>query len=113
MSIAEVIKAECKNQKIPVSRMEKDLGFCNGYVRGLKDKIPLDRAKEISEYLGIQLSLLMCDDTQTEESYFLDPEALKYAEELRTNRELKALFDVARDMPKEKLEAIYNLLKNM
>lgn len=112
MSIADVIKAECKNQKIPVSRMEKDLGFCNGYVRGLKDKIPLDRAKEISEYLGIPLSNLM-DDVQTGESYFLDPEALKYAEELRTNRELKALFDVARDMPKEKLEAIYNLLKNM
>ena len=45
--------------------------------------------------------------------YFLDPETLKYAEELRNNHELKALFDVARDMPKEKLEAIYNLLKNM
>ena len=45
--------------------------------------------------------------------YFLDPEALKYAEELKSNQELKALFDVARDMPKEKLEAIYNLLKNM
>ena len=52
-------------------------------------------------------------DNPDDMGYFLDPEALKYAEELRTNRELKALFDVARDMPKEKLEAIYNLLKNM
>lgn len=113
MGIADIIKTECKNQKIPVSRLEKDLGFCNGYVRGLKDKIPLDRAKEISEYLGIPMSLLMGNDAQTEENYFLDPETQGLAEELRNNHELKALFDVARDMPKEKLEAIYNLLKNM
>lgn len=45
--------------------------------------------------------------------YFLDPETLSYAEELRHNPELKAVFDVARDMPKEKLEAIYNVLKQM
>lgn len=45
--------------------------------------------------------------------YFLDPETLSYAEELHHNPELKAVFDVARDMPKEKLEAIYNVLKQM
>ena len=45
--------------------------------------------------------------------YFLDPETLSYAEELRHNPELKAVFDVARDMPKEKLEAIYNVLKQI
>ena len=45
--------------------------------------------------------------------YFLDPKTLSYAEELRNNPELKAVFDVARDMPKEKLEAIYNVLKQM
>lgn len=45
--------------------------------------------------------------------YFLDSETLTYAEELRNNPELKAVFDVARDMPKEKLEAIYNVLKQM
>ena len=37
MSIAETIKLECKKQKIAVSKMEKDLGFCNGYVnKGIK-----------------------------------------------------------------------------
>ena len=112
MSIAETIKAECKKQSIPVSRLEKDLGFCNGYVRGLKDKIPLDRAKEVSEYLNIPLSLLIEGDSE-EETYYLDPETIAYAEELKSNPELKAIFDVSRDMPKEKLEAIYNLLKNM
>ena len=112
MSIAETIKAECKRQNIPVSRLEKELGFCNGYVRGLKDKIPLDRAKEVSEYLNIPLSLLIEGESE-EESYYLDPETQALAEQLKANHELKALFDVARDMPKEKLEAIYNLLKNM
>ena len=116
MSIAETIKLECKKQKIAVSKMEKDLGFCNGYVRGLKDKIPLDRAKRISAYLGITLSCLTEDCTENtadDLGYFLDPETLSYAEELRHNPELKAVFDVARDMPKEKLEAIYNVLKQM
>lgn len=71
-----------------------------------------DKLQKIADFFNVPLTYFY-PDAQTEESYFLDPETQGLAEELRNNHELKALFDVARDMPKEKLEAIYNLLKNM
>ena len=53
MTYANKIKALCKQKNIPVSRLEKDLGFSNGYVITLKDKMPTDRAVMIAEYFGL------------------------------------------------------------
>ena len=53
MNTVEKIKAELKAQKIPVSRMERDLGFANGYISQLKKgTVPAGRLQAIAEYLG-------------------------------------------------------------
>lgn len=53
MNTVEKIKAELKTQKIPVSRMERDLGFANGYISQLKKgTVPAGRLQAIAEYLG-------------------------------------------------------------
>ncbi len=36
MTSVERVKAICKGRKIPISRLEKDLGFGNGYIGQLK-----------------------------------------------------------------------------
>lgn len=36
MNSVEKVKAELKKQKIPVSKMERELGFANGYIGQLK-----------------------------------------------------------------------------
>ena len=57
MSDVEKVKQICKERKIPISKMEKDLGFSNGYIGQLKKGyFPSDRAAKISKYLGISLS---------------------------------------------------------
>lgn len=42
MNCVERVKQICKERKIPISKLEKDLGFSNGYVGQLKkDPSPL------------------------------------------------------------------------
>ena len=71
-----------------------------------------DKLQKIADFFNVPLTYFY-PEAQSDDAYFVDPETQVLAEELKSNQELKALFDVARDMPKEKLEAIYNLLKNM
>ncbi len=56
----ERVKSICKERKIPLSRVEADLGFANGYIDQLKKgTFPDDRLVMIAEYLGIPVSALL------------------------------------------------------
>ena len=111
MSISDVIKTECKKQKIPVSKLERDLGFCNAYVRGLKDKIPLDRAKAISEYLHIPLpSLIDQDFSQSDSEYYMDPATIALAQEMASRPGMKTLFEASMDLSEEDLQIVNQLV---
>lgn len=60
MTSVERVKAICKARKIPISRLEADLGFGNGYIGQLRKGVfPDDRLLRISEYLGISVPELM------------------------------------------------------
>jgi DNA-binding helix-turn-helix protein len=66
MSTVDKVKKICKNRKIPISRMEKDLGFSNGYINQLrKGTFPSDRLALISKYLDIPILELLGDNTYT------------------------------------------------
>lgn len=67
MNSVERVKQLCKERKIPISRLEKDLGFANGYIGQLrKGTFPDDRLLKIAEYLNISASYIMgTDETQT------------------------------------------------
>ncbi len=54
MNAVERVKKICKERKIPISKLESDLGFGNAYVSGLKKGMfPADRLKLIAEYLNV------------------------------------------------------------
>lgn len=60
MNSVELVKNICKERKIPISRLEKECGFSNGYIRKLQEgKFPSDRLLKIAEYLELPLSYLM------------------------------------------------------
>lgn len=62
MNTVEKIKKICKDRKIPVSRLEKDLGFANGYISQLKKgTIPYDRLLKICKYLDIPIEFFDAD----------------------------------------------------
>lgn len=85
MNSVDIIKKICKERKIPISRLERDLGYGNGYIGQLrKGTVPSDRAVEIAKYLEIDLQYLLSGGEAPE------------GEELKLNARDKK--DIAKDL---------------
>ena len=68
MDAVQKVKEICKARKIPISRLEKDLGFGNAYISQLRKGVfPYDRAVAISNYLDISLNFLLTGEGEPEE----------------------------------------------
>lgn len=60
MNSVERVKAICAERKIPISRLERNLGYANGYIGQLrKGVLPDDRLSEIAKYLEVSTDYLM------------------------------------------------------
>lgn len=60
MNSVERVKEICKERKIPISKVERDLGYANGYIGQLKKGVfPADRLLDIAEYLGVTSEYLL------------------------------------------------------
>lgn len=60
MNSVERVKAICKDRKIAISRLERDLGFANGYIGQLrKGTFPAERLSDIAAYLSVSTEYLM------------------------------------------------------
>lgn len=57
MNSVERVKTICKERKIPISKVERDLGYANGYIGQLKKGVfPADRLQDIADFLNCQRS---------------------------------------------------------
>lgn len=64
MNTVEKVKFICKERKIPISKLERDLNFSNGYIGQLKKgTLPNDRLVAISNYLDIPCEELLRTST--------------------------------------------------
>lgn len=56
----EFVRNLCREKRIPIAKIEKDLGYGNGYFNAKKQsKIPYDRAVEIAKYLSVSPELIL------------------------------------------------------
>lgn len=112
MNSVERVKAICKEHKIPISKIERDLGYANGYIIQLKKGVfPANRLQDIAEYLGVSTEyLLNGDEEKTERKYYLNDETAEMAQQLFENRDLRVLFDAAKDASPEDLKTTYDML---
>ena len=68
-----------------------------------------DKMQKIADYFGVSVDYLMTGK-EAEEGYYINPETAKAAQEMFENKELRVLFDAARDASPEDLRAVYNML---
>lgn len=68
-----------------------------------------DKAKIIADYFGVTVDYLMKGE-DTETKYYLNEETAKVAQEIFENKELRVLFDAARDANPEDLRTTYDML---
>lgn len=65
MTSVERVKAMCKDRKIAISKLEKELGFSNGYIGQLRKGVfPDDRLRMIADYFGVSVEYLMTGNEQ-------------------------------------------------
>lgn len=59
MNTVDRVKTLCKERKIPISKLERECGFSNGYIGQLKKgTIPDNRLNLIADYFGVSLEYL-------------------------------------------------------
>lgn len=69
MNSVERVKKICKERKIPISKLEKELGFSNGYIGQLRKGVfPADRLEKISKFLGVSTTYLMTGAENTSDN---------------------------------------------
>ena len=65
MNSVERVRSICKERKIAISKLEKDLGFANGYIGQLRKGIfPADRLAVIAEYLSVSTEYLLTGESK-------------------------------------------------
>ena len=95
------------------SKVERDLGYANGYIGQLKKGVfPADRLLDIAEYLGVTSEYLLTGDSKEgdEARYYLNNETAEMAQKLFENKDLRVLFDAAKDATPEDLKTTYDML---
>ncbi len=93
MTSVEIVKNICKERKIPISKLEKDLGFSNGYISQLKKGVfPADRLKKIADYLDTSIEYLM-----TGKNSSLDKAELTAKDEREIGRDLDRIIKEIRN----------------
>ena len=97
MNSVERVKSICKARKIPISRLEKDLGYANGYIGQLrKGSFPDNRLVEIAAYLNLSVSELTGEPEQKEA-----PPAIESGERSPDDAVLLDAFNKADETTKE------------
>lgn len=73
----------------------------------------IDKIEMMANYFGIQKSDLVEEKTEKigVESYYLNNETREIAIEVHKNRDMKILFDMARDMDPKTLQAYLQMMK--
>lgn len=111
MNSVDLIKKLCKERKIPISRLERELGYGNGYIGQLrKGTLPSDRAIEIANYLNIDLQYLLSGGESLAVENTLD-NAEKRQQQKRLMEYAKRLLEL--DVDPDKLESLIDFVEKM
>lgn len=70
----------------------------------------MDKVQLLADYFGINKSDLLEERTE-DTGYYLNPETAKVAQEVFENRDLRVLFDAARDASPEDIKTATSVLK--
>lgn len=104
------IRELCRQRKLPVSTLERALGFSNGYLNPKKlKKLPYDRAVQIAEYLNVPVECLLTGQKEkpaTVSGDGQDPNTVRIAgrdgslfSKRLTDEQLSALKSIIEQMP--------------
>ena len=69
-----------------------------------------DKLQKIADYFGVSLEYLMTGKETEDSKYYINNETAEMAQALFENRNLRVLFDAAKDATPEDLKTTYDML---
>ena len=99
-----------KNQQDLINDLGLSSSTVSNWCTGLK--FPrMDKIQMLADYLKINKSDLIEDKSNKEkEEYYLNAETKQVAQEIFENKDLRALFDAAKDASPEDLQTVHTML---
>ena len=108
MNTLDIIKELCKTHGISLKSLEKELGYSNGSLSKAK-VIPSDRIYEIAKHFNVSMEYLMGESLDTD-TYYFNEDTRDMAQAIFENKELRVLFDAARNSSPEDLQTVHSML---
>ena len=109
----ERIKELCRKHGITVTELERATGLSRGSICKVdKNKPGFDRVKKIADYFGVPPESLT-DDHAENPRHYINDETLRMAQEIHDNRDLRIMFDSARNLSPEDLKFAVDFLKRI
>ena len=111
MTLYERIEALRKSKNISQGKLEKELGFSNGSISKWKNSTPTtERLQKLADYFGVTVEYLLTGEEKESAGYYLNDETAQVAQEIFENKDLRVLFDAAKDASPEDLKTTYDML---
>ena len=112
MTVYERIESLRKERKISQGNLEKELGFSNGSISKWKTSMSKpERLQKIADYFGVTVDYLMTgNESDGKERYYTNDETASIAQEIFDNKELRLLFDAAKDAQPDDLQTVHQML---
>lgn len=105
------IKRLCKEKGVTVTGAEKALGFAKGSLCKIETSKPsMERVKRISDYFNIPIIDFYDKEPKERNKYYINEETAAIAQNIFENKELRLLFDAAKDANPEDLKTTHDML---
>lgn len=109
----EIFEQLCEKFNVTPYRVCKETGLTTATISNWKAGryVPKqDKLQKIANYFGVSLEYLTTGvEKEGGEKYYLNDETAQVAQEIFENKELRALFDVQKDMEPDDLRALHNM----
>ena len=113
----EIFEQLLNSFNISAYKFCKDTGVSQSTISTWKRKKNLingDTAKVIADYFNVSLEYLMTGkEKEGGETYYINEETREIAQDIFENKDLRMLFDVAKDSTAERLKAYYNMIREL
>ncbi len=104
----------CKEKGVTAYKVCKETGLTTATISNWKAgryTPKQEKMQKIADYFGVSLEYLMTGKTKEgDKKYYLNEETAQMAQTLFENKELRVLFDAAKDASPEDLKTTYDML---
>lgn len=109
----EIFERLCRERGVTPYRVSEATGIRTSSLSGWKAgkfTPKQEKLKKIADYFGVSIEYLMTGgEPEEKEGYYINPDTADMAQQIYENKDLRLLFDVAKDVTPEQLKLLHDL----